>query len=239
MKKRLFASAVIMVMVCTVFLQPSKSYAANPQLVVDLSANTGAVKHGASGFLYGLGDEGIPTDNVIAPLNPQGTAQKAPDGLQHPNGDALKIAPQFKRNGGKDIQIYMQDIYKQWPYENLGINDYLSKVDVMVNKVMADENRSMYVYVPFNEPDGIWYSNLLNYSSSTGNTVRQKFFSDWKKVYERIRSIDASARIAGPNLTHYDSQFHLDFMSYAKTNNVLPDVMTWHELQNDFFTRLL
>ncbi|MDQ0877544.1 hypothetical protein QFZ77_006203 [Paenibacillus sp. V4I3] len=236
MKKRFFVSVVITFLVCTIFLQPSKSYAANPQLAVDLSANTGAVKHGASGFLYGLGDEGIPTDNMIAPLNPQGTAQKAPDGLQHPNGDALKIAPQFKRNGGKDIQIYMQDIYKQWPYDNLGIDDYLSKVDVMVNKVVADANRSMYVYVPFNEPNGNWYSNLLNYSSSTGSTARQKFFSDWKTVYERIRSIDASARIAGPNLTHYDSQFHLDFMSYAKTNHVLPDVMAWHELQNDFFT---
>jgi hypothetical protein len=236
LKKRLFASVIITVLTCAVFLQPSKSYAANTQLVIDLSANTGAVKHGASGFLYGLGDEGIPTDNVLTPLNPQGTAQKAPDGLQHPNGDALKIAPQFKRNGGKDIQIYMQDIYKQWPYDNLGIDDYLSKVDVMVNKVVADANRSMYVYVPFNEPDGNWYSNLLNYSSITGSTARQKFFSDWKTVYERIRSLDASARIAGPNLTHYDSQFHSDFMSYAKTNHVLPDVMTWHELSNDFFT---
>src|SRR5690606_36786127 len=25
-------------------------------------------------------------------------------------------------------------------------------------------------------------------------------------------------------------------MSYAKANNVVPDIVTWHELQNDFFT---
>ncbi len=237
LKKRLFASAITMTLLSAGLLQPSQSFAANPQVVVDLSASTGAVKHGAAGFLYGLGDEGIPTDNVIAPLHPQSAAQKAPDGLQHPNGDALKIAPQFKRNGGKEIPIYMQDIYQQWPYENLGLNDYLSKVDVIVGKVKADPNYGMYSYVPFNEPDGNWYTNLLNYSSgSNGAAVRQQFFSDWQAVYNRIRSLDPNARIGGPNLTHYDAQFHSDFMTFAKANNVLPDIMTWHELQNSFFT---
>ena len=48
---------------------------------------------GLQGFLYGLGDEGIPTDNMLAPLKPQGTGQKAPDGLQHPNGDASEDRP--------------------------------------------------------------------------------------------------------------------------------------------------
>jgi hypothetical protein len=80
--------------------------AAPSQLVVDLAAQTGALRYGATGFLYGLGDEGIPNETMLAALKPQVTAQKAPDGLQHPNGDALKIAPMFKRAGDRDIQIY-------------------------------------------------------------------------------------------------------------------------------------
>lgn len=235
-KLNIFVSAIILGTAIGGIVQPKPSYAANQQMSIDLSVGTGAIKHGATGFLYGLGDEGIPTDNMLAPLKPQGTAQKAPDGLQHPNGDALRIAPQFLRNGGKEIQIYMQDIYQQWPYENLGISDYLTKVDTIVNKVKADPNYGKYVYVPFNEPDGIWYTNLLNYSSSAGTTTRTQFFSDWKTVYQRIRSLDPNAKIAGPNLTHYDGQFHTDFMTYCKANNVLPDEMTWHELQNSFFT---
>ncbi|MFJ6676694.1 carbohydrate-binding protein [Actinosynnema sp. NPDC091369] len=200
--------------------------AAPAQLVVDLAANTGALRYGATGFLYGLGDEGIPNETMLAALRPQVTAQKAPDGLQHPNGDALRIAPMFKRAGGRDVQIYMQDVYKNWPYDNLGLTDYLSKVDVMVRKVVADPNRSSFVYVPFNEPDWIWYPNDL----------RGRFLADWKTVVQRIRSIDPGARIAGPGFSNYRSADLRAFLTSARDNGVLPDVMAWHELGDDFFT---
>jgi hypothetical protein len=199
--------------------------AAASQLTVDLATGTGALRYGATGFLYGLGDEGIPNETMLAALKPQVTAQKAPDGLQHPNGDALKIAPMFKRAGGRDIQIYMQDVYQQWPYENNGIADYLTKVDTMTRKVVADPYRASYVYVPFNEPDQIWYS---------GNLAGLE--ADWKTVFQKIRSIDSTARIAGPNFSSYRSADLRSFLTYAKANGVLPDVMTWHELGNDFFT---
>ncbi|MDN4618046.1 CBM35 domain-containing protein [Paenibacillus sp. PsM32] len=210
--------------------------AASPQIVVDLASNTGSIKYGASGFLYGLGSDGVPSSTMLAPLNPQAIAQKAPDGAQHPNGDALKVAPEFIKAGGKEIQIYMQDIYENWPYENLGLQDYLKKIDVMVPKVVADPNHSKFVYVPFNEPDGIWYQGINNYNDASGQEARNKFFADWKTVYNHIRSLDSQAKIAGPNLAAYHAQFYNDFFTYAKNNNVLPDVTTWHELGNDFFT---
>lgn len=43
--------------------------AAPPVLRVDLAANTGALRYGASGFLYGLGDNGVPTENTLAPIS--------------------------------------------------------------------------------------------------------------------------------------------------------------------------
>ncbi|MFI7707884.1 CBM35 domain-containing protein [Nonomuraea sp. NPDC049480] len=199
--------------------------AAPSQLVVDLATQTGPLRYGATGFLYGLGDEGIPNETMLAALKPQVTAQKAPDGLQHPNGDALRVAPMFKRAGGREIQIYMQDIYKQWPYENLGIADYLAKVDTMTRKVVADPYRTSYVYVPFNEPDQIWYAGNL-----TG------FLNDYRTVFQKIRSIDPGARIAGPNFASYRSADLRAFLRFARDNNVLPDVTTWHELGDDFFT---
>jgi hypothetical protein len=60
--------------------------------IVDLSADTGAIKHSATGFLYGLGQDSIPSVNMLAALKPQVVAQKPEDGLQHPNGDALNVA---------------------------------------------------------------------------------------------------------------------------------------------------
>ncbi|WP_233624865.1 carbohydrate-binding protein [Actinoplanes sp. ATCC 53533] len=199
--------------------------AAPSQLTVDLSANTGALRYGATGFLYGLGDEGIPNETMLSALRPQVAAQKAPDGLQHPNGDALRVAPMFKRAGGRHIEIYLQDVYPSWPYDNLGLTDYLGKVDTIARKVVADPNRAFFVYVPFNEPDWIWYSGQI-----TG-----RFLNDWRTVVQRIKSIDPSARIAGPGFTHYMPTEMRAFMTFAKNNNVLPDTVTWHELGDDFF----
>lgn len=223
-RPQLLCALVAAVSFGTVGLTAVPTQAAASSLVVDLSAGTGAIRYGATGFLYGLGNDGIPTDNVLAALKPQVAAQKAPDGLQHPDGDALQVAPEFKRDGGREIEIYMQDIYQKWPYENPGMTDYLAKVDTQVRKVMADPNRSSFVYVPFNEPNGIWYSSVT------------AFENDWKTVYQEIRSLDPTARIAGPNYSYYVAADIRDFMTFAKDNNVLPDVVTWHELQNSFFT---
>lgn len=237
MRSRKWSSVLVVTTVLvSIWGGSGSAKAASPQIVVDLASNTGSIKYGASGFLYGLGSDGVPSSTMLAPLNPQAIAQKAPNGAQHPNGDALKVAPEFIKAGGKEIQIYMQDIYENWPYENLGLQDYLKKIDVMVPKVVADPNHSKFVYVPFNEPDGIWYQGINNYNDASGQEARNKFFADWKTVYNHIRSLDSQAKIAGPNLAAYHAQFYDDFFTYAKNNNVLPDVTTWHELGNDFFT---
>ena len=196
------------------------------KIVVDLSSNTGALKHGASGFLYGLGNDGIPSINMLAPLKPQVAAQKPEGGLQHPNGDALNVADTYKEAGGKEIEIYIQDIYPNWPYDSLGLEDYLGKVEQVVRLVVVSPNRSLFSYVPFNEPDQIWYNK---------GDKKQTFLEDWKTVYQKIKSIDTAARIVGPNLAAYDSGFFRDFMVFASQRNCLPDVISWHELNNEFF----
>ncbi|MEV5528511.1 CBM35 domain-containing protein [Streptomyces prunicolor] len=204
--------------------------AATPTLSVDLGTTTGAVMHGANGALYGLSDDGVPGDNIVTPLHMTSIAQKAPDGAQHPNGDALVVQPEFARGGGGDNLIYMQDIYSTWPYANLGLTDYLSKVSTMVTKVAARSDASTFVWVPFNEPDGNWYTGLGSSTTSTYNSALASFESDWTTVYNKIRSIIPNARIAGPNETHYDARLMGDFYPWAKANNVLPDMTTWHEL---------
>src|SRR5438445_494035 len=40
----------------------------------------------------------------------------------------------------------------------------------------------------------------------------------------------SGAVIAGPNTAVYYSDLFSQFLSYAKANNVLPDIITWHEL---------
>ncbi|MFJ1969408.1 cellulosome protein [Streptomyces sp. NPDC087903] len=221
--------AVIAALVGTALTVPA-AQAATPRLTVDLGTTTGAVMHGANGALYGLSDDGVPGDSIVTPLHMTSIATKAPDGAQHPNGDALVVQPAFARGGGGDNLIYMQDVYAQWPYENLGLSDYLSKVDTMVRKVAVRSDADTFVWVPFNEPDGIWYTGLGSSDTTTYTKALSSFESDWTTVFEKIRSIIPNARIAGPNETHYDARLMGDFYPWAKANNVLPDMTTWHEL---------
>lgn len=204
--------------------------AADPQrLTVDLAASEGPVIHGANGALYGLSDDGVPSDAALEPLKITSISQKPEGGAQHPNGDALTVSKSFFRNGGGEIMVMMQDIYAKWPYEDLGIDDYLPKVDAIAKQVSAAPNSDRFVYIPFNEPDQIWYQlGVADQAQYERN--RDRFFRDWKTVYQRIRAIDPDARIAGPNESAYHTRLLRDFLAFAKRENVLPQVLTWHEL---------
>ncbi|MGW0336598.1 CBM35 domain-containing protein [Streptomyces sp. NPDC003011] len=201
------------------------------RLTVDLAASEGPVMLGANGALYGLSDDGVPSDAALEPLKITSISQKPEGGAQHPNGDALTVSTSFFRNGGGEINVMMQDVYAKWPYEDLGIDDYLPKVDKIVKEVSADPNSDRFVYIPFNEPDQIWY-DLGTSDEARYEANRDRFFKDWKTVYQRIRAIDPDARIAGPNEAGYHTRLLTDFLTFAQRENVLPQVMTWHELSS-------
>ncbi|MFJ3799090.1 carbohydrate-binding protein [Streptomyces sp. NPDC090088] len=209
---------------------PGTAAAASQTYTVDLGTTTGAVLHGSNGALYGQSDDGVPGDNLLAPLKLTTGSQKPPGGAQHPGADILDVAPSFFRNGGGTMYTNIQDEYSDWPYQNNGISDYLTKVDTAVNAVKATSYASKVVFVPFNEPDGNWYTGLGSSNSTTYAAALSSFESDWSTVYARIRSDYPGAKIAGPNTANYLSKFFGDFLTYAKANNQLPDVFTWHEL---------
>ena len=97
-----------------------------PTLTVDMAPEEQReLKHGASGWLYGQGDAEVPTTNTMTPLKPHTAVQKAPYGMQHPNGDTLDVAESFLNAGGKDIQLYVPDYYALWVYEFSTTQEYL------------------------------------------------------------------------------------------------------------------
>ncbi|MEV8115417.1 CBM35 domain-containing protein [Streptomyces xiamenensis] len=206
--------------------------AAVPALTVDLGASEGPLLYGANGALYGLSDDGVPSDAILAPLKLSTITQKPEGGAQHPNGDALTVSDSFFRNGGGDIYVMMQDIYAEWPYEDLGLDDYLPKVDSIIEEIAAHPRADRFVVVPFNEPDQIWY-RLDVADTAQYERNRDRFLADWSTVHDRIRAISPTLRIAGPNEARYDRRFLPDFYRYAYDHDVLPDVTTWHELSPD------
>jgi hypothetical protein len=196
------------------------------RLTVDLASETGPVFHGASGALYGLSEDGVPGADLLAPLHVQAIAQKPPGGLQHPNGDADRVAPGFLAAGGEQIQVYLQDSYPDWPYKDPGIASYLTTIK---SAVAALAGHSHFAFVPFNEPDWIWY-DLKTTDPGQYITNRDRFLADWAAACLAIRSLNPDALIVGPNEAYYDKRFMPDFLAYAKAARVLPDIISWHEL---------
>lgn len=232
MKKFLSFLLILALLTPFVHIPATVEAATPPTLTVDMSAKSGAMRHGSAGFLYGLGSVGTPSVNTLTPLKPSTAVQKAPDGLQHPTGDVLDVAGTFISAGGEQVQIYLQDIYALWPYEQTSFDEYLSHIEEMIPKIVALRNSSLeysgkFVYVPFNEPDGIWYGNI-----GWDTAVQSRFNQNWLSAYTLIKSLDPDALIAGTSCANYQSGHMNSWLKFCTENDCEPDYVTWHELQD-------
>ena len=225
----------------------------NPTVTVHLdqsgcTANTNntncQITHGSTGFLYGLTDDGVSSDTTLNGLSLDSDSVlvgKSPSGVQHPNGDVLNTTDQWKRNGGGEIQVYMKEAYKNFPYVAYGNGgmegDYVPKLKQMVTEFNTKypDLKDNVVWIPFNEPDvsDANYYNLTNYNSKY-DSVRTKFLEDWDTAVKAIREVYPQARIAGPNNSGYSDKFYRQFFQHAKESGTVPDVVTWHELGDGF-----
>ena len=197
---------------------------------MDKDNMTGDIKHGATGFLYGIGEDNVPDVNLMTAIKPYMCEQKPPEGLQHPNGDILVMADTFIEAGGDSIQIACPDIYADWPYEiektEDGKNDYTKyaeKLKVMAQQIKDAGLSDKAVYVIYNEPEGNWFGSIWS-----GNM--DEFNNAWKLAYDAVKSVDPDAKIAGPNFAVYHGSQLEKYMKFCAENDCIPYQMTWHVL---------
>lgn len=248
------ASAIGAVVLSTLaVVAPPATAATTDTLSVDFATSTGDFRGGASGTLYGLGDDGAPTQALINGAHITNTSQKAPFGTQHPSGDALKIEKGFFAKNGTQLDIYVQDYYPDWAYNGgkrpggdrtynqadgtytnqpNGIWDYLEVVEFVTEAVATQSQYpDKYVFIPFNEPDGgNWYSDWTFFT--------QQFLPDWKAAVDKIREVYARHGLGDPVIGGPgDAAWRADrtgvWLDYAKQTDTLPQFMIWHELGID------
>ncbi|MCI9081744.1 MAG: leucine-rich repeat protein [Lachnospiraceae bacterium] len=212
-------------------------------LTVDMKETTGDILHGAAGFLYGISNEEIPTNNTMVPLKPKVLCTKGALGTEHPYGDALDVAKSFLESGGEQVMMYNSNYYGvfgvtanhkeyaevlkntiapavvEWKnaWKRDHANDNLNSVDI--DKAL--------IYIPINEGTP---------KNDTG------FNQAWEAYYDAIKEGDPAATIAGPNSAKYNEQFENQFdpnvrmdshIQYCADNDCMPDIITWHELEVD------
>ncbi|RUR03107.1 LamG-like jellyroll fold domain-containing protein [Labedella endophytica] len=206
---------------------------------IDMAENTGDVYGGASGVLYGLYGDGMPTSNLVEGMDVRTVATKAQDGGQHPGSDALEILPTLTATGG-DVYLRITDYYRGFPYQWPGdtpeekLADYRAVLDeqlAMIETIPA-EQREHLVIEPFNEPEGNMFgTGEWSLDGTSWLEDPTDYFAAWDSTYERIKEVFPDMRIAGPGTSILYSQLqgYLDHVIEADT---VPDIITWHELSD-------
>jgi hypothetical protein len=199
-------------------------------LGVTLSDSIRPVTHVASGSLYGI-TETLPTDinGMVAPLKPHALTNPAlsGSGRQQPIGAAIPVARRVASLGTK-VQIRLPDVLPGWPYKWPGQATWLNEVRNVIAARKASGLTNWDGYEIWNEPPDTWPA-----ANGDFNTLC------WKPTYDLLRSQDPGIRIIGPSFSFYSSTRMSDFLKFAKANNCLPDVISWHQWGSSGFVGAL
>ena len=204
---------------------PATAAGGGATLTIDAGSALRPVTHVGAGGLYGFATSTTPDPSILQPLRLKQHTQPAPgvqqlgNGASVPTGDALKVAPSVVGTGGQQY-IRMPDVYPDFPYKWVSWDDWLGKVDKMVDDRLASTSTTgINGWEIWNEPDGTW------------DTAKAGPYNDgWTKTYRAIRAKDTVTPIIGPGTTIYNRDFIRSFLENAKATNTLPDVIVWHEL---------
>lgn len=222
-------------------------YMFQPTLEIDAAVSMGEVSSRATGFLYGVAQDGVPDRAMTESLDISSVSQKVIGGLQHPIGDVDDVSAAL--DNCDYITVYLQDCFDTWYYCNDEIwdlrksgeydhmdfvrNRFLPEVEEKVTELSQKDYADRLVYCIYNEADnGVWFGTMSEDGTwlMFDDDAKQRFYQAWKETYDLVKSIYSDAKIGGPGNCDYDSREIKDFLSFCKSNNCLPDVMIYHEL---------
>ncbi|NEE02726.1 cellulosome enzyme [Phytoactinopolyspora halotolerans] len=210
------------------------------EMVIDLAENTGEFHGGATGSLYGLYGDGLPTDNIIEGMNVRTVATKGQDGAQHPGSDALEVVKPLADATDGDIYVRTTDFYRGFPYQWPGdtpeerLSGYWEVLERQLDQIAEfdPEYLDNIVIEPFNEPEGNMFgTGQWSYNGVSWLNDPTDYFAAWDHAYAMIKQKLPGVRISGPNTSVLYSQVK-GFLEHAVEAGTVPDIITWHELSH-------
>ncbi len=236
---------LLSVLLSIYFLFQSVPIAGAPTLKIDASKPVGEITTKATGFLYGLAEEGVPSKAMTDSLDISSVSAKVPGGMQHPTGDAHSVASQLTDCDYR--VVYLQDAFDTWYYchaeimemrkngtydwRNFLYERYLPIVKEKVEFIEGQEYADDIVYCIFNECDNaIWFGNYVDGNVHYDDIGKANFYEAWKITYDYVKAIAPDAKIGGPGFYDYDTAKITGFMEYCAENDCVPQIMIYHEL---------
>lgn len=201
------------------------------QVSVDFSNLKWPITHVASGFLHNPRDIFWPPKEIILQVKPKQTrlvreAYLIKGMYDYVTKDLGIKSNTLLLNAGVMVGGYWPGDNGDWkPYE-----DFVTKV-VTTTK----NNGYIFEYEIWNEPNGV-----PHYWPRSD----KQFFETWKRGYQLIKKLDPNLKIIGPSTENFGTEladhdadgngkiesYMKEFLGYAKNNNVIPDILNWHEL---------
>lgn len=203
---------------------------------IDLAESNGPAEHRASGFLWALTAD-TPADELIRPLKPQLYRSRLTPWIKNSGLQSLSRMDAM----GARLQVVLSDEYAlrfkyikntgwgtnedfgysnvtDWPGDN---GDYALWNEVIEECFNRVKTAGLSVqWDIWEEPNwrGWWAPG------------KERFFETYAHAYRKLKSLDPDAEIVAPSINRYQPDFLHEFLLYAKKHDVLPDVLSWHEI---------
>jgi hypothetical protein len=219
------------------------TYAAADTVTIDFATTYGAPTYRASGFIYGLSEDGTqPAQNLQSDIKTRfiraGGAQ-----LDCPNGGYVNGQYARRWNSVKGYYARTQAIgakfillthdlwgadavcnVPRWPGDNGDWTEFTNFMTQVINDAKANGMTGSDVqWDIWNEPDlNIFWGRS-----------QSQYLEMWKRAYQQIRAAIPDAVIVGPSTTGQPSHswiWFTTYLDYVKANNVVPDYISWHQL---------
>ena len=232
----LLLSALASLLLLTQALSPAF---ADDTVTVDMGSLSGAPTYRASGFIYGISQDGSQppnatlTDIKITHLRCGGAQIGCPNG-GYVNGqysarwNAVKAYYAKAKAIGATLLVLVHDIWgadgacnvPSYPGDGGDWTAYTTFINQLITDFKAAGMTGKDVrWELWNEPDysGFWKG------------TQAQWLEMWKRGYQQVRAALPDAVIEGPSTAGGVGGWFTAFLDYVKTNNVVPDYIGWHE----------
>lgn len=211
------------------------------RVAIDLATELGAPTYRASGFIYGLSQDGTqPSQSMQSDIRTQfiraGGAQiGCPDGGWVNGGYAARwnsVAGYYERTRaiGATFILLIHDLWGAdavcnvpfWPGDDGDWTAYTDFMNQVIDDAIANGMTGSDVqWDIWNEPDlAIFWERS-----------QSQYLEMWKRGYEMIRAAIPNAVIVGPSTAGQPSLgWFTTYLDYVNDNQVIPDYVSWHQL---------
>ncbi len=184
-------------------------------VTVDFATSRGTPTYKASGLLHGV-DPGTEPSSIITPLK-----------LQLIRDSTYYLNTLYSGLTSLGVKTFQGILFgRPSAFDSTHNPTWSQWINSSVSGAKAAGQSPQWDLL--NEPDnpGYW-----------GNTSQAQMFAWWKQVYLAVRAADPNAIIVGPSITGFYSltgptSWMQDFLTYARDNNVLPDILSWHDMMD-------